>query len=128
MNAIDHDDVIPQLAEHLRPLFESSPDGIYVWLDETHWACNEKFAGMLGHSVAELENSVWTLQRMVHEDDQEQFSWNYGNRVHTRAFPVTFRFRGLHRDGSTIPMETEMIPLTFGGHTIAYHFVRRVSA
>lgn len=128
MNAIDHDDVIPQLAEHLRPLFEPSPDGIYVWLDETHWACNEKFAGMLGHSVAELENSPWTLQRMVHEDDREQFSWNCGNRVHTRASPVMLRFRGLHRDGSTIPMETEMIPLTFGGHTIAYHFVRRVSA
>jgi hypothetical protein len=62
------------------------------------------------------------------QDDQEQLSWNYGNRVHTRAFPVTFRFRGLYRDGSTVPMETEMIPLTFGGHTIAYHFVRRVSA
>jgi PAS domain S-box-containing protein len=128
MKPIDHDDVIPQLAEHLRPLFEASPDGIYIWLDETHWDCNEKFAGMFGHSVAEFKNSPWTLQRMVHADDQELFAWNYGNRVHALGFPVTFRFRGVHRDGSTVPMETEMIPLTFGGHTIAYHFVRRVSA
>jgi PAS domain S-box-containing protein len=128
MNLLDHDDVVPQLAKHLRPLFESSPDGIYIWLDETHWACNEKLARMFGYSVAELEKSPWTLQRMVHEDDQEQFSWNYGNRVRARGFPVTFRFRGLHRDGSTIPMETEMIPLTYGGHTVAYHFVRRVGA
>jgi len=36
MDPIAHEDVIPQLAEHLRPIFESSPDGVYVWLHETH--------------------------------------------------------------------------------------------
>ena len=94
-----HENVIPQLAEHLRPIFESSPDGVYVWLDE-----------------------------FVQEDDQEVFSWNYRNRVSAQAFPATFRFRGLHRNGSVLQLETDMIPLTFGGHTIAYHFVRRVGA
>ncbi len=44
------------------------------------------------------------------------------------AFPATFRFRGLHRNGSVLQLETDMIPLTFGGHTIAYHFVRLVGA
>jgi len=35
MDPITHEDVIPQLAEHLRPIFGSSPDGVYLWLDET---------------------------------------------------------------------------------------------
>jgi hypothetical protein len=52
------------------------------------------------------------------------FASNYGNRVDALTFPVTFRFRALHRDGSVLQAETDMIPLTFGGHTIAYHFVR----
>jgi PAS domain S-box-containing protein len=128
MAAIEHDKVIPQLAEHLKPLFDSSPDGVYVWLDETHWTCNENLARMLGQTAGDLENTPGFLARMVHEEDREQFSWNYWNRVQNRSFPVTFRFRGLHRDGSTVPMETEMIPLTYGGHTVAYHFVRRVGA
>ena len=55
--AVSHDECIPQLAEHLRPVFEASPDGVSVCL-----------AG------------------------------------------------------------TDMIPLSFGGHTVAYHFVRRVGA
>lgn len=95
-------------------------------LDETHWTCNEKLAGMFGYSVEELENAPGLLQRLVHEDDQELFSWNYWNRVQALAFPVTFRFSGVRKDGSTFQAETEMIPLAYGGHTIAYHFVRAV--
>lgn len=126
MDPVEHDDAIPQLAEHLAPVFDSSPDGVYVWLDETHWTCNEKLAGMFGYSVEELENAPGLLQRLVHEDDQELFSWNYWNRVQALAFPVTFRFSGVRKDGSTFQAETEMIPLAYGGHTIAYHFVRAV--
>lgn len=126
MEQVADDDVIPQLAEHLRPIFDSSPDGVYVWLDETHWTCNERMASSFGYTVQELESSPNLLQRLVHEDDQGPFSWNYWNRVQELAFPVTLRFRGRHKDGSSFQAETEMIPLTFGGHTVAYHFVRRV--
>ena len=126
MTQVSHDDAIPQLAEHLAPIFASSPDGVYVWLDEEHWTCNERFARLFGYAVDELENSPYLLQRIVHEDDQGQFSWNYWNRVQALAFPTTFRFRAVRKDGTTFDAETDMIPLTFGGHTIAYHFVRDV--
>ncbi|HET7237165.1 MAG TPA: PAS domain-containing protein [Actinomycetota bacterium] len=126
MEPIAHEDVIPQLAEHLRPIFESSPDGVYIWLDETHWTCNETLASMFGYTVEELENSPNMLQRLVHDDDQGVVSWNYWNRVQELAFPVTFRFRGRRKDGSVFNAETDMIPFTYGGHTVAYHFMRRV--
>lgn len=126
MEAIPHDAVIPELAGHLRSVFEASPDGVYVWLDETHWTCNENLARIFGYSVDELENSPHFLQRLVHEDDQGIVSWNYWNRVQELAFPVTFRFRGVRKDGEVIGCETEMIPLSYGGHTVAYHFVRAV--
>jgi hypothetical protein len=81
---------------------------------------------MFGFTVAELENTPNFLQQRVHEDDPQLFSWNYRNRVHALAFPDTFRFRGVRKDGSAFGAETDMIPLTFAGHTIAYHFVRTV--
>lgn len=126
MEAVAHEEAIPRLAEHLQPVFAASPDGVYVWLDETHWTCNERLAELFGFTVAELENTPNFLQQRVHEDDQELFSWNYWNRVQELASPVTFRFRGIRKDGSAFPAETDMIPLTFGGHTVAYHFVRAV--
>jgi len=44
--------------------------------------------------------------------------------VQPLAFPATLRFRAVSKDGSVIQAETDMIPLSFGGHTFAYHFVR----
>jgi PAS domain S-box-containing protein len=123
---VAHDECIPQLAEHLRPVFDASPDGVYVWLDEHHSACNERLAAMFGLTVESWSNTPGFLQHFVHEDDQELFSWNYWNRVQELAFPVTFRFRARRQDGSTFLAETDMIPLSYGGHTVAYHFVRQV--
>jgi PAS domain S-box-containing protein len=127
VEAVPHERAMIELAEHLRPVFEVSPDGVYVWLDEEHWICSERFATIFGYdSPAELNDTPHLLQRLVHEDDQAAFSYNYWNRVQALAFPVTFRFKGVCKDGSSCLVETDMIPLTFGGHTFAYHFVRRV--
>jgi PAS domain S-box-containing protein len=127
MQTVAHEVATKELAEHLRPLFDASPDGMYVWLDEEHWICNQRLAELFGFdSSDELNDTPNFLQRMVHEDDQQHFSWNYWNRVQALAFPTTFRLRGKRKDGSTFDAETDMIPLSFGGHTFAYHFVRTV--
>jgi PAS domain S-box-containing protein len=127
MQAVAHEVATKELAEHLQPLFDASPDGMYVWLDEEHWICNQRLATLFGYdSPDELTNSPGFLQRMVHEDDQQHYSWNYWNRVQALTFPTTFRFRGTRKDGSAFAAETDMIPFTYGGHTFAYHFVRAV--
>ena len=127
MAAVEHETATAELAEHLRAVFESSPDGVYVWLDETHWICNERFAELFGYASAdELRDTPRLLQRIVHEDDQELFSLMYWNRIQSGIFPATFRFRGVRKDGSECRVETDMIPLSFGGHTFAYHFTRVV--
>lgn len=127
MNAVAHEKATSELAEHLRPIFEASPDGVYVWLDEMPWICNERFAKLFGYASADdLRDTPRLLQRIVHEEDQELFSSLYWNRVQAQAFPATFRFRGIRKDGSVCHAETDMIPLAYGGHTFAYHFVRVV--
>ena len=83
---------------------------------------------MFGMTVDEWSSTPGFLQQFVSEEDQGSFSWNYWNRVQPLAFPATFRFRGIRKDGSVFAAETDMIPLTYGGHTIALHFVREVRA
>jgi hypothetical protein len=67
------------------------------------------------------------LENFVAEEDRKMFSWNYHNRVAALAFPVTFRFRGLRKDGSTLSAETDMVPISYRGHAVAYHFVRQIA-
>jgi len=123
---VSHAEVIERLADHLAPVFESSPDGVYVWLDESHKACSERLARLFGHTVDEWRAAEPFLGRFVAPEDRQLYLWHYQNRVASLAFPVTFRFRGLRRDGSTFAAETAMIPLGFMGHAVAYHFVRQV--
>ena len=101
---------------------------MYIWLDEEHWICNQRLAELFGYdSPDELNDTPNFLQRMVREADQELYSQNYWNGVQALSSPTTFRFGGTRKDGSTFQAETDMIPITYGGHTFAYHFVRRVA-
>jgi PAS domain S-box-containing protein len=123
----EREDAIRELAGQFRSVMEGSPDGVYLWLDEAHKACNERLAGLFGYTVEEWCATQPFLDNFVAEEDRGVFSWNYHNRVAALAFPVTFRFRGLRKDGSAFSAETDMIPISYRGHAVAYHFVRRVA-
>ena len=45
MEQIPHEIATKELAEHLRPVFAASPDGVYVWLDEEHWVVQRSIRG-----------------------------------------------------------------------------------
>ncbi len=122
----DHAQLIRELAEQFQPVLENSPDGVYLWLDEEHKICNERLARLFGCTVEEWCAAQSFLNEFVVDEDQSIFSWNYHNKVRRLAHPVTFRFRGVRKDGSTFAAETEMIPISHGGHAVAYHFVRQV--
>ena len=121
-----HEDSIQQLARELQPVFEDSPDGVYVWLDDDSKFCNERLATMFGYSVSEWNAAKPFLQTFVDEGDQHTYASNYQNCVAALARPVTFRFRGKRKDGTTFSAETDMIPISWSGHAIAYHFVRAI--
>lgn len=121
-----HEDVLREAAEHLAPVFENSPDGVYLWLDEDHMVCNERYARMFGATAEEWNARPPYFEDIVVEEDMGMYAWNFQNRVAQLIGPVTFRFRGRHRDGTTFGAETDMIPITYRDHVLAYHFVRRV--
>jgi PAS domain S-box-containing protein len=122
-----HAGIMQELMDQYLPVFEHSPDGVYLWIDEANKVCNERLARLFGYTVDEWCAADSFLDNFVAADDREIYSWNYHNRVARLAFPVTFRFRGLRKDGSTFAAETDMIPISFRGHAVAYHFVRQVS-
>lgn len=45
--------IIRELEAQFLPLLDASPDGVYLWLDESHKICNERLAALHGMSVAE---------------------------------------------------------------------------
>ena len=122
----DHEGVMREITEQFQPVLDNSPDGVYLWLDETHMIANEHFARMVGYTVDEIRRRPPTIQDFVVDEDQILFAWNYQNRIAPLVGPVSFRFRGKRRDGTTFLAETDMIPLSWRGHAVVYHFVRQM--
>ena len=82
---------------------------------------------MHGMTVEEWRNTPTFLNDFIAEEDREMYAKNYQYHVAGLRHPITFRFRGLRKDGSTFAAETDMIPLCWRGHAVAYHFVREIS-
>jgi len=119
-----HDDLLEELAAHFQPVLDESPDGVYLWLGPGEMVCNERLAEMLGYSVEELCAQEDFLGTFVDAKDQEAFGRHYSKAIGRLEGPVRFRFKGVRKDGKKVDLETDMVPVTFGGHAVAYHFVR----
>jgi len=123
---IKHEQFLREMLEQFSPVFEKSPDGVYLYLDDRHKICNERLATMFGLTVKEWSAIPDFLAGFVVEKDQEMVARNYRQHVSALTRPVTFRFDARRKDGSTFIAETEMIPISWRGHPVAYHFVREV--
>ncbi len=124
-----HDQLISEIADHFEPVLEDSPDGVYLWLDEKNVICNDKLAKLLGYATAEDCSANLALESFIATDsDREKFVKMYEDHVANLSRPVTFRFTAMRTDGSTFAAETDMIPVSYAGHVVAYHFVRKAKA
>lgn len=121
-----HDDLFEELVEHFQPVLDNCPEGVYLWVDDENTVCNEKMAEMFGTTVEDWSEPGSFLERFVDPKDQEMFAANYSKHVGHLQGPIRFRFKARRQDGKTFTAETDMIPITFAGHAVAYHFVRKV--
>jgi len=121
-----HKKLIEDLEHEFLPILENSTDGVYLWLGDEAKFCNEKLAKMFGYTKEEWKNAKVFLEDMVHGDDAARYADNYNRCVAALAHPVSFRFMAKRKDGSYFAAETDMIPLMYKDHVVAYHFVREL--
>jgi len=122
----EHVKILKELSEQFQPLFEKSPDGIYIYIDEVHKICSERFAKMFGLTVAEWQAMEGFVNKHAAEADQEMIINNYHEHIHQNFTPVSFRMQAVRKDGSTFQAAVDMIPFPWGGEMLALHFVREV--
>jgi PAS domain S-box-containing protein len=120
-----HAALMKEVKNHFQPVLDNSSDGVYLWLDDGEMVCNEKLAKMFGYkNAAELCRVESFLGDLVAEKDQKMFAKQFHTHVANLSRPVTFKFTAKMKNGKTFAAETDMIPITFQGHALAYHFVR----
>lgn len=122
----EHEQVLSGLLEQFMPVFAHSPDGVYLYLDDNHKVCNKRLADMFGMTIEEWRKVPNFLDGLVAPRDRELVASNFRQHVTGLSRPVTFRFHALRKNGDTFLAETEMIPVSWNGHPVAYHFMREI--
>lgn len=120
-----HEELIKGITDQLKPVMEKSPQAIYVYLDDTHKACNKKFADLLGYkSAREWADTEAPLADIV-EDDQQNVITAYGNASEKMlASELEVRLKNVKTD-KIIKTRMIMVPIAYSGHIFALHFLTK---
>ena len=122
----EHVKILKELGEQFKPMFDKSPEGIYLYIDEVHKICNARFAGMLGLTVAEWEKMEGFVNKHVAATDQATIIEAYQRHIHGELTPARLRVKAVRKDGSTVNLELDMVPLPWRGEMLALHFCREI--
>jgi len=115
-----------ELLDEFTPVLLHSPDGVYLYLDDKHKVCNRRMADLFGMTVEEWNKTPGFLDDFVAPEDRDLVAMNYQKHIAGLTRPVTFRFKARRKNGESFLAETDMIPMSWKGYLIAYHFVREV--
>lgn len=117
-----HEHLIKELAEQLEPVFSNSQQAIYLYLDDIHKICNQKFADLLGYkSIADwVENEAPVGDVAV--EDQPKIIEAYGAASENyKASTISANI--VRKDGTRIKTKVIMVPITYKGEVFVLHFI-----
>jgi hypothetical protein len=120
-----HGDLLGELAMQLQPVLESSEQAIYIYFDDSHKLCNEKFASLLGYGSAQewaaTEGSFPPL--FVDAHSQRTLIDAYQNAMQTIS-ASTIQVRWKKQPGGTVDTTVILVPISYKNHLFALHFVK----
>lgn len=117
-----HIHLVKELTEQLEPLFSNSPQAIYLYLDDEHKVCNQKFADMLGYASPEEWVANPNPIDDVREEDQEKGIQAFVDASeHFKASTLSAMW--VRKDGEKINTEVTMVPLPYKNEVFVLHFI-----
>jgi hypothetical protein len=118
-----HEELVKGLYEQMKPILDKSEQPIFIYLDDNHKACNNKFASMLSFkSPDEWAQKQGFLEVYVTEKSRETLStayWNAMQKMVASTTPMTW----MKKDGAALDSMMILVPMFFEGHMFSVHFV-----
>ncbi len=121
--AAHHEDIISEVFDQMKIIFEKSEQPIYLYLDDAHKVCNQKFATMLGYkSAQEWAETKDPFMKSVANNTQQSLMSAY-NKAMTKLIASTIKVTWNKKSGDTIDTTVALVPIAYKGHILAMHYV-----
>ena len=118
-----HEELVKGLYDQMKPVLDKSEQPIFIYLDDNHKACNNRFASLLGYKSPEDWAAIGGfLDVFVAEKSRETLSTAYCNAMN-KMVASTIQLTLTKKAGVTIETTMVLVPIFFSGHLFSVHFV-----
>ena len=120
-------DLINGLYKQLKPVFDSSGQSMYIYLDDTNKVCNKKFATLLKYTSSEEWAKVNESFPTVFVDSKSQHTLvsAYQNAMENKE-GSTIKVVWKTKSGEKVNTSVILVPISFQEHVFALHFVSKL--
>jgi len=118
-----HKTIIEDARKQLAVILKESKQGVYLYLDDTHKLCNEKFASMLGYKSAKEWSKVNQpfTDAFVEPQSQHTLVSAYQEAMNSKTgscIEVTWK-----KPGGQVNTQVILVPVNIKGHLLALHYI-----
>jgi PAS domain S-box-containing protein len=120
-----HKDLVNGFHKQLKQIFDESPQAIYLYLDDNHKVCNEKFAALLGYGSpdewAKIENP---LKENIAEESQDAVVSAYFDATEKMIASQT-DVKVKTTSGRVFDASVIVVPVAYMNHMFALYFISK---
>ena len=121
-----HEELVKGLYEQMKTVLEGSEQPIFIYLDDNHKACNDKFAALLGFkSPQEWAAVEGFLEPYVAEKSRDTLMNAYWDAM-KKMIASTNQIIFIKKGGEPVNSTVVLVPMPFQGHLFSVHFVTNV--
>ncbi|XHH09453.1 MAG: PAS domain-containing protein [Candidatus Bathyarchaeia archaeon] len=116
--------LISGLYNQMRKVLDSSGQPVFIYLDDTHRACNERFAEFLGYESPQDWSSTEGFLDVFVDDEASRNAfmtayWSAVNNMNAASVQLTWR----RKDNSKVKSTMVIIPMIYNGQILSVHFI-----
>jgi PAS domain-containing protein len=118
-----HQELINGISKQMKGILESSQQAVYIYLDDIHKVCNEKFASLLGYRSPEEWASVKDpFPAFVEQSSQKALVTAYQQAME-KLIPANIKVTWKKKSGGTVATSVVLVPIAFEDHLFALHYI-----
>ena len=117
-------EIILGISDQLRQIISSSEQAVYIYLDDIHKVCNNRFATLLGYGSPEEWARVANNfpEAFVEPESRDTLVTHYENAMNKligSQFPITWK----KKPGGKVRTSVILVPIVYSGKKLALHYV-----
>jgi PAS domain-containing protein len=120
----ENEQLLTGLYNQMRSVLDKSNQPVFIYLDDKHKVCNQRFADFLGYKTPQELSSTEGFLEVFIDDEASRNAfmsayWSAINNLNASGLEVTWR----KKDNSTVRASVIIVPTIYEGHILSVQFI-----